>query len=237
MKRRSAGLTLVELLVVIGILGVLIALLIPASRGGGREAARRNQCRNNLKQISLALLNYEAAHGTFPPAYTVDAEGNRLHSWRTLLLPFIEEQAIYETIDLTKPWDNPANARARETTIDAFVCPSSDLKPGFTTYQTIVSPDGIFSGSNPRAAAEITDGKAQTILFIDAPESTAVHWMSPEDAVAEDLIAIDDKTPLQHMFILLVAFLDGHTESLLVDTPETTIRAMLSIAGGETVEK
>ena len=76
------------------------------------------QCANNLKQIALALRNYESVYHALPPAYTVDAEGKPLHSWRTLILPYLEQQALYDKIDLSKPWDDPANKEAYET--DAF---------------------------------------------------------------------------------------------------------------------
>src|SRR4051794_16138712 len=78
------GFKLVELIVVMGIIAVLLALLLPATRST-RGAARRSQCVNNLKQIALALHSYEQAHKALPPAYTVDAQGRRLHSWRTLI--------------------------------------------------------------------------------------------------------------------------------------------------------
>src|SRR5579864_1381633 len=85
----ARGFTLLELVVVVIIIVVLIALLLPAIRSSG-PAARRAQCTNNLKQIALALSNYEQANSALPPAFTVDAEGKPLHSWRTLILPYLE---------------------------------------------------------------------------------------------------------------------------------------------------
>src|SRR4051794_1481798 len=88
--RPGRGFTLVELLVIVGIIVFLIALLLPATRSSS-QAARRSQCVNNLKQIALALYNYEQAHNALPPAYIVDAKGRALHSWRTLILPYLEQ--------------------------------------------------------------------------------------------------------------------------------------------------
>ena len=105
------GFTLVELLVVIGIIVVLIALLLPAVRFS-TAAGRRSDCSNKLKQIALALRAYEARFHALPPAYTVDADGKPLHSWRTLILPFLERIDVYRRIDLSKPWNDPANAEA-----------------------------------------------------------------------------------------------------------------------------
>ncbi|HSG73025.1 MAG TPA: DUF1559 domain-containing protein, partial [Planctomycetaceae bacterium] len=108
-EKKSRGFTLLEVIVVFLVIVVLIALLMPVTRNAG-PAARRWACKNNLKQIGLALHNYHDSFGTFPPAYTVDADGKPLHSWRTLILPFVEQQSLYDSIDLTKPWDDPANA-------------------------------------------------------------------------------------------------------------------------------
>ena len=96
---------------------VCAGLLLPAVQAA-REAARRMSCSNNIKQIGLAMQNYHTAYGTLPPAYTVDAQGRPLHSWRTLILPFIEQQALYGEIDLSKPWNDP-------------VTTSGSLKPRF----------------------------------------------------------------------------------------------------------
>jgi competence protein ComGC len=96
-------LTLIELLVVLGIFALLLAFFLPAAGSARRNFARRAQCTNNLKQIMLALHNYEQAHGALPPAFTVDANGKPLHSWRTLILPFLGHSSLYATIDLGKP--------------------------------------------------------------------------------------------------------------------------------------
>ena len=112
--KKRPRITFLRLFLGLAIVFVLVALLFPARRGS-REAARRTQCRNNLKQIALALHNYESHYHALPPAYTIDAEGKPLHSWRTLILPWIEQVNLYNSIDLSKPWDDPANAEALNT--------------------------------------------------------------------------------------------------------------------------
>src|SRR4051812_5995401 len=88
--KTSAMSTVLTAVAVLGIVGVLIALMLPMVRSA-RPAAYRNACSNNLKQIAVALQNYSAMYDALPPAYTTDAEGKPLHSWRTLILPYLEE--------------------------------------------------------------------------------------------------------------------------------------------------
>ena len=123
-KSRRAGFTLLELLVVIAILLILIAMLMPATRRS-REAARRTQCRNHLKQLGLALHNYHETHQGLPAAYTTSDEGQRLHSWRTLLLPQLENQTLYDTTDFSKPWDGPGNELTPNFDVRFFPCHAS----------------------------------------------------------------------------------------------------------------
>ena len=117
MKRKAF--TLVELLVVIAIIGILIALLLPAVQAA-REAARRMQCSNNLKQMGLAIHNYASAHTIFPPG----SRGKYEHALFTVILPYMEHNAVYEMIDLTLPTYAAASATARFTEISEYICPS-----------------------------------------------------------------------------------------------------------------
>src|SRR5262249_35567716 len=115
---RHRGFTLIELLVVIAIIAILIALLVPAV-AKVREAAARLQCQNNLKQIGLAFHNYHAANKCFPPGFSSQkavVDGPSLGpgwGWGALLLPYVEQSALYGTIDFTKDIANAANATAR----------------------------------------------------------------------------------------------------------------------------
>jgi prepilin-type N-terminal cleavage/methylation domain-containing protein len=227
------GFTIVELLAVIAVIALAIALLLPMSRGAS-GAARRAQCTNNLKQIGLALYNYEQTYKALPPAYTVDAKGRPLHSWRTLILPFLEQQSLYDTIDLTKPWDDPANAGAAKAEILAYRCPSAELKEGHTTtYLAIASPTAALRPGVPRPLAEITDGTSRTLLIVEVPAARAVPWMAPIDASEVAVVGMAASKAHNHPTGFNAALADGSVRFLKATTPPDVLRALMTVAGGE----
>jgi prepilin-type N-terminal cleavage/methylation domain-containing protein len=121
------GFTLIELLVVIAIIAVLIALLLPAVQSA-REAARRIQCTNNLKQIGLAIMSYESSYGVLPPSHTTASPANATgsgDSWTAMILPFIEQGNLANMYTLNIGYDQPANLAAITVTVPTFVCPST----------------------------------------------------------------------------------------------------------------
>lgn len=219
---------------IIGIGLVLYVLLMPLSRG--REASRRTQCKNNLKQIGLALYNYHDEHGAFPPAYTVDETGKRLHSWRTLILPYLEQQAkLYSSIDLTKPWDDPANKSAYETNIRTYRCPAANVPDFHATYLALVGPDQFFHSSEPRNIKAITDGTTNTLAVVEVSPQHSVHWMSPNDASDEVLAGIGGETDFSHVGGFQALLADGSVRFLSQNIAAETLTALTTIAGGETI--
>ncbi len=226
--------TLLECLAVIGILGVLIALLLPMRRSAG-EASRRMQCANNLKQIAFALRTYEDVYGALPPAHTVDAEGKPLHSWRTLILPFLEQQPVYQKIDLSRPWDDPANKAAFDSGIPAYACPSTNGLMTKTVYMAVAVPGGCFRPTQPRKLSEITDGQAQTVMVVEVDEKQAVHWMSPTDSIDFNSLKPETGTRLQHPHGFQVVFVDGSVHFLSADLKPETLGALITIDGKDVV--
>jgi prepilin-type processing-associated H-X9-DG protein len=230
--RSGRGFKLIELLVVLGVIAFLIALLLPATRSA-RPAARRSQCVNNLKQIAMALHNYEQVYGALPPAYTVDAKGRPLHSWRALILPYLEQESLYRAIDLSKPWNDPANAKALATYVPTFRCPDAVGPENTTSYLAIVGPAACFLQKESRRLAEITDAHQTTLMVIEAGKENAVPWMVPVDADESLVMSIGPTTKLHHAGGMNGCFVDGSVKFLRDNTPTKIRRALISISGND----
>ena len=233
---RKQGLTLIEFLVVLAILGVLIAFFLPSVRRCAREAARRTQCKNNLKHICLALHNYHDTFQAFPPAYTVDANGKPLHSWRTLILPYLDQASLYKKIDLSKAWDDPANEEAYKTVIHTYHCPSDNGPPSHTTYLAVVTPNSCLRPTEPRPMSEVTDDRGETLIVIEVDVDRAVHWMSPVDANEALVLGIGPKTKHAHTGGMHAAHVDGSVRFLSAESSAADRLARISIAGNDKVD-
>lgn len=239
--KQKSNTTLIVLIIAgvlaIPMLGCCVGLLLPAVQAA-REAARRMSCSNNMRQIGLALHDYSAANGSLPPAYTVDDQGRPLHSWRTLILPYMEQEALYEQIDLTKPWDDPVNQAAMQTAVPTYACPSApDMPATSTTYVAIVDPSGMMSGSTAIKFQDTTDGLSNTILFTETDQAQAVHWMEPRDIDLNSFMSVDDPSRrTSHLGGSHVTMGDGAVIFLTDSTDPNLREALITRAGGEVVD-
>lgn len=173
-----AGFTLVELLVVLAIIAILMAFLMPAVQHA-REAARRTQCRNNLKQIGLALHNYETAYEVFPPGVLGDdgspAAGQKLHTWMVQTLPFLDQTPLFQQYNFDVRFDDPANASSVSTRLPTYTCPSvpAVTTPGQFAPTHFVgnagslpgSDDGVLYPLSTLTFRDVTDGTSSTFLI------------------------------------------------------------------------
>ncbi len=231
---RRTGFTVLELGVALFIVAVLIALFLPAQRRA-RPAARRTQCKNNLKQIGLALHNYKDVWGAFPPAYSVDADGKPLHSWRTLILPYVDQASLFNQLNLSKPWDDPANAVLMKATVRQYHCASSPGDVSRSNYLAIVTPGSIFGSTTSRTQAEITDGTSNTLMVIEVPDEQAVPWYAPQDADETVLQGFGPKSKELHTGGRHALFADGAVRFLSQNIDAKTFQALLTATGGETL--
>ncbi len=204
--RSRRGFTLIELLVVIAIIGVLIALLLPAVQQA-REAARRSQCTNNLKQIGIALHNYHDTLGRFPLSRATPA--TKSYSAQSQMLGFLEQTALFNAINFDLGWALTVNATARSTEVNVFLCPSdpqSRVPAGWAgvNYRaneganivfgsgplsdpgnvnaSMGQPNGMFFANEANNLRDARDGTSNTALFSEHLKGDYSNAVSTADA-------------------------------------------------------
>ncbi|QDT80768.1 hypothetical protein Mal35_42430 [Gimesia maris] len=132
--RNRSGFTVLELLVTFGIITTLASLILPAVNSA-REAARQLQCKNQLKQIGMALHSYHDGYRCLPAGWQWEHTNHSAYGWSVPLLPYLEQRAIYEQVDRNQVLSHISNTTARETAIVNFLCPSDIVDPTFTLYE------------------------------------------------------------------------------------------------------
>lgn len=210
---------------VVGGLLLMPALLLPAVQKT-REAAARVQSQNNLKQLAIAMHNYHDVHGHLPAAAICDKNGRPLLSWRVALLPYLEQQNLYAQFKLDEPWNGPHNLKLLGQMPRVYQLPS-EQKPGTdqTHYQVFVGNGAIFETNRGLGLMDIPDGTSNTILIVEANQ--AVPWTKPED------LPYNPNGPLPPLGAAFAwgfntAFADGSVHFIPKDTPEQTLRPLIT---------
>ncbi len=208
-------------------------LALPAVQKVRNAAARLNSS-NNLKQVALAMHNFESTHQTFPPAAIVDKKGKKLLSWRVQILPYIDQDNLYKQFKLDEPWDSDHNKKL----IGKMPKVYADLrveapKLGQTYYKVFVGNGAGFDWVEGMRIANFTDGTSNTILV--AAGGAPVVWTQPDDFEFDPekkLLPADVVGPFDE---LLVAFCDGSVRVLRKTIGEATLKALITRAGGEVI--
>jgi hypothetical protein len=210
-------------------IGILTGLLLPAVQAA-REAARRMSSSNNMRQLMLGLLNYESAYRRFPGRAICDADGTPLLSWRVAILPFIEENQLYQEFHLDEPWDSPHNIELLERMPQVFANPRAIVPPNHTVY---LAPFGEETGWSiePFRIGSIMDGTSGTIGLVEASDSYAVPWTKPDDL---DVDANANADWLRMPGSNIVLF-DGSVRFLSAGIDWEMLQALISHDGGEPI--
>ena len=170
---------------------VAVALLLPAVQAS-REAARRMQSANNLKQIALAMHNFHDTYRSLPAAYSKSKEGKPLLSWRVHILPFIEQGELYNQFKLDEPWDSEHNKALIAKMPTVYQSPNSTAGAGKTIYLAVRGDKMMFSTPESAEAptgigfAKVLDGTSNTIMVVEANNESAVIWTKPDDFVPNE---------------------------------------------------
>jgi prepilin-type processing-associated H-X9-DG protein len=183
---------IVHVLCILFFLLFLLACLLLPALPDVREAARRMQCSSHLKNIGLALHNYHTQYGCFSPVYVADKDGKPMHSWRVLILPFLEHRDLYERYNFNEPWDGPNNRKLLASRPELYACPcdGNSLIPGVmtTSYLAVVGANAALHRDKPTS---FNDGSLQghtfnTIMLIESA-NLGIQWTEPRDLDLDDL--------------------------------------------------
>lgn len=215
--------------------GVLVALLLPAVQAA-REAARRSQSNNNLKQIGLGMQIYADINKKFP-ARAIFADGKPLLSWRVAILPMVEQKALYDQFHLDEPWDSEHNRKLIEQMPPVYANPNLDAsltQAGKTNYLAPTGSGTMFDGEQQANFATIRDGTTNTIMVVEADADRAVIWTKPDD------LEIDAEKPRDGLGGLrpggfLAVFADGHTSFLQNALDAATLLNLFNPRDGQVV--
>jgi type II secretory pathway pseudopilin PulG len=223
-------------LVTVAVVGILVALLLPAIQAA-REAARRTQSMNNMKQLILGMNLYFDKNKSLPAHAICDANGKPLLSWRVAILPYVGQDALYKEFHLDEPWDSDHNKPLVAKMPEVFNSPSYNVESGKTPYLAVVGDSCAFDGSDQGLKfQQFTDGTSRTVMLVEANADKAVEWTKPDD------LTFDARNPKAgiaagpHPGIWNAAFADGSVHVISDDVDPQTVKAMFTRNGGEQIQ-
>jgi hypothetical protein len=201
--------------------------------GRAREAAARASC--NLGGIALAFHNYHDHYGGLPPAVVHGADGEPLYSWRVLVLPYLEQQELYEEFRLDEPWDSEQNIGLLHRMPNSFAPPWTrrvEVPPHHTVCRVLVGPGTPFeSPGGLRLPDDFPDGTADTLLFVEA--GVPVPWTKPDEVIYDPTQPVQLQGLFRDGFRACTA--DGSYRFITHDTDQETLHALITRNGGERI--
>jgi hypothetical protein len=202
------------------------------------DAQARMLSMNNLKLMSLAMHNYHDANGKFPPVANLSKDGKPLLSWRVHILPYVEQQALYQQFHLDEPWDSEHNLKLAKILPKVYVHPAHPrlAVDGKTVYVAPVGPKTIFSQKEGTKMSEITDGTSNTLMMVEVDPANAVIWTKPDDW------QVNDKEPGKGLLdggkkTFTAALVDGSVRVFPADIEKSDLRRLFQMNDGEPLSK
>jgi hypothetical protein len=219
-----------------GVEGKVLVELLKEPQAKLDASRHRAQSTNNLKQLALAMHNYHSRHNGFPPPASLDKQNRPLLSWRVHLLPYLEQDHLYQQFHLDEPWDSEHNKKLiAQMPATYYSTQNRQLhQQGKTTYVVPVGPATIFPGGRGVKLADVTDGTSNTLLLLDVDDEQAVIWTRPDDW------QFNPAKPLQglggrYKNGFLTAFADGSVRFISSKIDAKTLEALLTRNGGEVI--
>ncbi len=209
---------------------------------GARRAAIDSQAQSPLNCISLALRNYEDTYKTFPPAYIADSDGKPMHSWRVLILRYLEHEPLYREYNFNEPWNGPNNIKLLDRMPDIYRSPSESETSRFTNIVVVAGNGTAFPYDRTTSLSDFSDGAHNTILATEIANSN-IPWLEPRDLdVATMSFHINDPAKPSISAVKwrrpYIVFAD-HIHAYRVDPAilPHSLEALTTIAGGENVDR
>lgn len=202
------------------------------------ESTWRQQRMNQFKQLALAMHNYHDVNKHFPPAAICDKEGRPLLSWRVAILPYLEQNSLYQQFHLDEPWDSPHNIKLLHVFPSIFHDSAHPelAREGKTTYQVPFGPEMIFHDHAGTTLRDVTDGTSKTIMLVEVEPTLAVEWTKPQDWEV-DLQKPRLGVAQTNRNWFTAAYADGSVSITRTDGDEKVLRGVLTRAGQEIVDR
>jgi 5'-3' exonuclease len=185
----------------------------------------------------MAVANYHDVYGCLPPAFIVDENGKRMHSWRVLLLPYLDENDLYQKYDFSEPWDGPNNRKILEHRPTSYAFHDAP-KGTITNFVAVVGKETVWPNDTSLKLAQITDGHAGTILIAENVAAN-IPWTEPRDleiATMDMRVGLDDVKGITSQYDPpAVATVDCCIRSLPMHLSPQTLKSLLTANGGETI--